>query len=68
MAQSFFQEDEILGKAYDARLARRLWGYVKPYHKLVLATVAVALLMVGDDLLGPYITQVAIDRYIDPTH
>ena len=68
MAQSFFQEDEILGKAYDARLARRLWGYVKPYHKLVLATVVVALLMVGDDLLGPYITQVAIDRYIDPTH
>ncbi|HEX8728573.1 MAG TPA: ABC transporter ATP-binding protein [Ktedonobacterales bacterium] len=68
MAQSFFQEDEILGKAYDARLARRLWSYVKPYHKLVLATVVVALLMVGDDLLGPYITQVAIDRYIDPTH
>ena len=67
MAQSFFQEDEILGKAYDARLARRLWGYVRPYHRLVIITIAVALLIVGDDLLAPYITQIAIDRYIAPT-
>ncbi len=68
MAQSFFQEDEILGKAYDARLVRRLWVYVRPFHRLILVTLLVALLMVGDDLLAPYITQVAIDRYIAPTH
>ena len=68
MAQKFFQEDEILGKAYDARLVRRLWAFVRPYHRLVMVTLLVALLIVGDDLLAPYVTQIAIDRYIDPTH
>jgi ATP-binding cassette, subfamily B, multidrug efflux pump len=68
MAQSFFQEDEILGKAYDGRLARRLWGFVRPYRKLVWLTLLVALISVGNDLLAPYITQVAIDRYIAPVH
>jgi ATP-binding cassette, subfamily B, multidrug efflux pump len=68
MAQSFFQEDEILGKAYDGRLARRLWGFVRPYRKLVWLTLLVALFSVGNDLLAPYITQVAIDRYIAPVH
>src|SRR5207245_5403234 len=29
-ATGFFQEDEILGKAYDARLTRRLVGYLGP--------------------------------------
>ena len=43
MAQSYFQDDEILGKAYDARLVRRLWVFVRPYHKLVWVTVLVAL-------------------------
>ncbi len=52
MAQSFFQEDEILGKAYDARLARRLWAYVRPHRRLALITLVVALFIVGDDLLG----------------
>ena len=68
MAQSFFQEDEILGKAYDGRLVRRLWAFVRPYQKLVWVTVLVALVAVGNDLLAPYITQVAIDRYIAPVH
>jgi ATP-binding cassette subfamily B multidrug efflux pump len=53
MAQSFFQEDEILGKAYDGRLARRLWGFVRPYRKLVWLTLLVALISVGNDLLAP---------------
>ncbi|HET9110172.1 MAG TPA: ABC transporter ATP-binding protein, partial [Ktedonobacterales bacterium] len=68
MAQSFFQEDEILGKAYDARLVRRLWDFVWPYRRLVWLTLLVALVSVGNDLLAPYITQVAIDRYIAPVH
>lgn len=68
MAQSFFQEDEILGKAYDARLVRRLWAFVWPYRRLVWLTLLVALVSVGDDLLAPYITQIAIDRYIAPVH
>jgi len=66
VAQSFFQEDEILGKAYDGRLARRLWAYVRPYRGLFSFTVFLSLLSVGNDLLAPYITQVAIDTYIAP--
>jgi ATP-binding cassette subfamily B protein len=68
VATTFFQDDEILGKAYDARLVRRIWEYVKPYNRMLAITLVVAVLTVGNDLLGPYITQVAIDRYIAPVH
>jgi ATP-binding cassette, subfamily B, multidrug efflux pump len=68
LAQAFFQDDEILGKAYDARLVRRIWEFVRPYKREVALTLLVALLVVGDDLLAPFITQLAIDRYIAPTH
>ncbi|MBI4263823.1 MAG: ABC transporter ATP-binding protein [Acidobacteria bacterium] len=57
-------EDEILGKAYDARLMRRLLGYLRPHR----AQVAVALAaIVGHSLLElapPYLTKVVIDQYI----
>lgn len=64
MAQSFFQEDEILGKAYDARLVRRLWEYLHPYRYTFLFTLALIFIASGVDLLAPFITQLAIDRYI----
>ena len=66
MAETFFQEDEILGKAYDARLVRRLWAFVRPYWLYLLGAVAAMLLASGMDLLSPYITQRAIDQYIVP--
>jgi ATP-binding cassette, subfamily B, multidrug efflux pump len=59
-----FHEEEVLGKAYDARLTRRLMGYLRPY-KLQVAGALAAL--VGDALLQlvpPYLVKVAIDRYI----
>jgi ATP-binding cassette, subfamily B, multidrug efflux pump len=60
------EEDAILGKTYDARLMRRLLGYVRPYRRTVAA--AILLLLVGSlaDLAGPYLYRVAIDRYIAP--
>ncbi len=66
MAESFFQEDEILGRAYDTRLMRRLWGAIRPFRRIFFAALALALLAVGNDLLGPFITQLAVDRYIAP--
>ena len=60
-------EEEVLGKAYDSRLMRRLFTYMKPY-KLVVA-ISVALLVI-DSLLqvsGPLLTKLAIDRYIVPS-
>ena len=57
-------EEEVLGKAYDARLMRRLLGYLKPYRlQVVLALVAIVL-KAGVDVLGPYLTKVAIDKYL----
>src|SRR5438046_3763881 len=59
-----FHEEEILGKAYDARLMRRLLGYLRPY-KLHVACALLAL--VGDaalQLTQPYLVKLAIDRYI----
>ncbi len=57
-------EEEVLGKAYDARLMRRLLGYLKPYRlQVVIALVAIVLKAVAD-VLGPYLTKVAIDKYL----
>jgi ATP-binding cassette subfamily B multidrug efflux pump len=67
MAQAYFQEDEILGKAYDARLVRRLWAFVHPYRYTFLFTLGLILVASGVDLLAPFVTQVAIDRFIVPT-
>ena len=59
-----FQEDEILGKAYDARLMRRLLQYLRPYRPTVVVSVVLLLLAAAADLVGPYFVKVAIDRYI----
>jgi ATP-binding cassette, subfamily B, multidrug efflux pump len=57
-------DDEILGKAYDARLMRRLLQYLRPYLRQVC--VALAAIVVGSaaSLAQPYLIKVAIDRYI----
>ncbi|HOC18058.1 MAG TPA: ABC transporter transmembrane domain-containing protein, partial [Vicinamibacterales bacterium] len=57
-------EEEVLGKAYDARLMRRLLGYMRPYAGHVAVAFAA---IVGASLLQlaqPYLVKVAIDRYI----
>jgi ATP-binding cassette subfamily B multidrug efflux pump len=57
-------DDEILGKAYDARLMRRLLGYLWPYRLQVLGAV---LAIIGHsvlELVPPYLTKLAIDEYI----
>jgi len=59
-----YHEEEILGKAYDARLARRLIKYLRPYWKVVVVSVFLLLVVSALQLVGPYLTKVAIDRYI----
>ena len=58
------QDDEILGKAYDARLMARILRYLRPYWKLLAVSFVFLMLQTLSQLLGPYITKVAIDRYI----
>jgi ATP-binding cassette subfamily B multidrug efflux pump len=57
-------DDEILGKAYDARLMRRLLEYLRPYWRQV--AIALVAIVVGGvaSLMQPYLIKVAIDRYI----
>ncbi len=61
-------EEEVLGKAYDSRLMRRLFTYLKPYRGIV--AVSLVLLLV-DSLLqitGPLLTKLAVDRYLVPAN
>ena len=57
-------DDEIIGKAYDARLMRRLLTYLRPYRRYV--AVAIAALIVNSllELVPPYLTKLVIDEYI----
>jgi len=59
-----YHEEEILGKAYDSRLARRLLKYLGPYRRVVAISVLLLIIVSGLRLVGPYLTLVAIDQYI----
>jgi ATP-binding cassette subfamily B multidrug efflux pump len=58
------QEDDIVGKAYDGRLMRRLLTYLRPYKWQSAISIAAILFKAGSDVLPPYLTEVAIDRYM----
>ncbi|HUA14908.1 MAG TPA: ABC transporter ATP-binding protein [Verrucomicrobiae bacterium] len=60
------QEEEILGKAYDSRLMRRLITYLRPYRWQVTVAVVSIVLKSFADVLGPYLVKVAVDRYLAP--
>ncbi len=60
------QEEEVLGKAYDSRLMARLLQYLRPYRWQVAIALVSILLKSFADVLGPYLTKVAIDRYLSP--
>jgi ATP-binding cassette subfamily B protein len=51
-------------KAYDTRLMRRLWGYVRPYRTWFAGAVACMPLLLAFALVQPYLLKVAIDRYV----
>jgi len=45
-----FQDEEVLGKPYDARLVRRLLSFVRPYTKPVVVAIAMLLVVAGFEL------------------
>ena len=57
-------EEEVLGKAYDSRLMKRLLTYLHPYRLQVVIALIAIVLKAGADVLGPYLTKVAIDKYL----
>ena len=64
MAQDYKAEEEILGKAYDSRLMKRLLGYIKPYKKYVIFAIFLNIIVAALGPLRPYLTKIAIDKYI----
>jgi ATP-binding cassette subfamily B protein len=60
------QEEEVLGKAYDSRLMRRLLTYLRPYKLQVGVALGAIVLKAGADIMGPLLTMVAIDKYLAP--
>ena len=59
-------EEEVLGKAYDSRLMKRLLRYLAPYKWQVAIALGSIFIKVGADVLGPYLTKIVIDRYLAP--
>ncbi|MBN1155361.1 ABC transporter ATP-binding protein [candidate division KSB1 bacterium] len=59
-----FQEDEITGKGYDARLMKRLLAFLKPYRLHVVISIILLLGYTFTDLAIPFLIKVAIDDYI----
>ncbi len=59
-----YHEEEILGKAYDRQLARRLIKYLYPYRRVVAVSIFLLVLVSGLRLVGPYLTLIAIDQHI----
>ena len=57
----FYTEE---AKVYDIRLLKRLLGYVKPYAPYLVAAIFLLLLVSLFQLAAPYLTKIAIDRYI----
>ncbi|MDP7690651.1 MAG: ABC transporter ATP-binding protein, partial [Vicinamibacterales bacterium] len=57
-------DQEVLGKAYDARLMRRLLGFMRP-HRLAIGWALVAIIGLSAlQLAPPYLTKLAIDAHI----
>lgn len=59
-----FHEEEALGKAYDAKLMRRLLKYLRPYTLHVAGALIILLLGSAVAIVGPKITQLVIDEAI----
>ena len=57
-------EEEVLGKAYDARLMRRLLTYLRPYRRNVALATAAIIGHSALELIPPVLVKIVIDRYI----
>lgn len=64
MAQEIFGEDEVLGKAYDAKLMKRLLGFIAPYKKYVIFAIVLNIFVAILSAVGPMLTKIAVDDYI----
>ncbi len=57
-------DDEILGKAYDSKLMKRLLKYVKPYKKYLIFGILMNIVVAGLGPLRPVLIKIAVDKSI----
>ncbi|RLB15967.1 MAG: ABC transporter ATP-binding protein [Deltaproteobacteria bacterium] len=62
-----YMEEGALGKPYNLRLLKRLLSYASPYKKIMILALVLAVVITLFDLAVPYLTKIAIDRYIIST-
>ncbi len=55
---------DVMGKAYDSVLVKRLWGYVGNQKLKLFAAVGLLMLGALTELAGPWLSKIAIDNYI----
>ncbi|MEA3232022.1 MAG: ABC transporter ATP-binding protein, partial [Thermodesulfobacteriota bacterium] len=63
--REFFAEEKI-GKVTDVRLMKRIYPFARPYWLYLAVAVVLILAVTLIDLAMPYVTKIAIDRYIVP--
>ncbi|MCP4578679.1 MAG: ABC transporter ATP-binding protein [Deltaproteobacteria bacterium] len=64
MGEYGYAEEGKLGKPYNLKLMKRLAYFARPYTKKVVAGLMLSILVALFDLCVPYLTKIAIDRYI----
>lgn len=60
-------EEEVLGKAYDGRLMRRLLLYMRPYRGVVAVSLVFLFFNAMLQVAGPLLSKIAVDRYLVPS-
>ena len=68
LLKSVWVEEEVLGKAYDGRLMRRLVRYLRPYLGPVIVSLVLLMALAITQATGPLLTKLAIDRYLTGEH
>ena len=58
------EHDDVIGRAFDRRLASRLWASARAHHRLVWSSIALFPLVTLVELAQPYLIKIAIDDYI----
>ena len=59
-----FHEEERFGKAYDLRLVKKMWPFVKPHQKLLWVSLGVILFTSAGALVRPLIMRTTIDAAV----
>lgn len=64
MSNNTQQDDDIVGKALDTKLLKRLVSFLRPYSKLVFLAVAITIITSSLGPIRPYLTRIAVDQHI----